>query len=63
MPPHNLSLIFMGMKYSIVKDSSADLGVNSKNVQIRPTVKAFSTKISKKKFMHICQYFDTSERK
>ena len=33
--------------YSIVKDSSADLGVNSKIVQIRPTVKAVSTKISK----------------
>ena len=33
--------------YSIVKDSSADLGVNSKIVLIRPTVKAVSTKISK----------------
>ena len=32
--------------YSIVKDSSADLGVNSKIVQIRPTVKAVSIKIS-----------------
>ena len=31
--------------YSIVKDSSADLGVNSKIVQIRRTVKAVSTKI------------------
>ena len=31
-----------------VKDSSADLEVNSKIVQIRPTVKAVSTKISKK---------------
>ena len=38
----------MFMKYSIVKDRSADLGVNSKIVQIRPTVKAVSTKISKK---------------
>ena len=36
--------------YSIVKDSSADLGVNSKIVQIRPTVKAVCTKISKKFF-------------
>ena len=36
--------------YSIVKNSSADLGVNSKIVQIRPTVKAVSTKISKKNF-------------
>ena len=35
------------MGYSIVKDSSADLRVNSKIVQIRPTVKAVSTKISK----------------
>ena len=34
--------------YSIVKDSSADLGVSSKIVEIRPTVKAVSTKISKK---------------
>ena len=49
--------------YSIVKDSSADLGVNSKIVQIRPTGKAVSTKISKKFFLHICQYFDISERK
>ena len=35
------------MQYSIVKDSSADLGVNSKIVQIRPTVKAVCAKISK----------------
>ena len=64
--------------HSIVKDSSADLGVNPKIVQIRPTVKAISTKISKKKQKikekkkkkkkkkkknHICQYFDISERK
>ena len=40
----------MPSTYSIVKDSSADLGVNSKIVQIRPTVKAVSTKISKKIF-------------
>ena len=40
----------MGFDYSIVKDSSADLGVNSKIVQIRPTVKAVCTKISKKFF-------------
>jgi hypothetical protein len=31
----------------MVKDSSADLGVNSKIVKIRPTFKAVSTKISK----------------
>ena len=37
----------MYTRYSIVKGSSADLGVNSKIVQIRPTVKAVSTKISK----------------
>ena len=36
--------------YSIVKDSSADLGVNFKIVQNRPTVKAVCTKISKKIF-------------
>ena len=52
-----------GIHYSIVKDSSANLGVNSKIVQIRPTIKAVSTKISKKNFLHICQYFDISERK
>ena len=39
--------------YSIVKDSSVDLGVNSKIVQIRPTVKAVSTKISKKFFAYL----------
>ena len=54
----------MYKKYSIVKDSSADLGVNSKIVQIMmPTVKAVCTKISKKNFLHICQYFYISERK
>ena len=37
--------------YSIVKDSSADLGVNFKIVQNRPTVKAVCTKISKKNFL------------
>ena len=36
--------------YSIVKESSADLGVNFKIVQIRPTVKAVCTKISKNFF-------------
>ena len=33
--------------YSIVKDSSADLGVNFNIVQNRPTVRAVCTKISK----------------
>jgi len=37
-------------RYNIVKDSSADLGVNSKTVQIKPTVKAVGNKISKKFF-------------
>ena len=32
--------------YSIVKDSSADLGVNFNIVQNRPTIKAVCTKIS-----------------
>ena len=41
-------MYFMKFDYSIVKDSSADLGVNSKIVIIRPTVKAVCTKISKK---------------
>ena len=38
----------MAARYSIVKDSTVILVVNSKIVQIRPTVKAVSTKISKK---------------
>ena len=37
-------------QYSIVKDSSADLGFNFKIFQIRPTVKAVSTRVSKKCF-------------
>ena len=41
----------MWFGYSIVKDSSADLGVNIKIVQNRPTVKAVCTKISKKFFL------------
>ena len=40
-------IIFHHFIYSIVKDSSADLGVNFKIVQNRPTVKAVCTKISK----------------
>ena len=36
--------------YSIVKDSSVDLGVNSKIVQIRPIVKVVNTKNSKNSF-------------
>ena len=46
-------IIYMSPSYSIVKDSSADLGVNSKTVQIRPTVKAVSTKISKNFFAYL----------
>ena len=42
--------LLIQLYYSIVKDSSADLGVNSKIVQIRPTVKAVCTKISKNFF-------------
>jgi hypothetical protein len=45
----------LALYYSIVKDSSADLGVNSKIVQIRPTVKAVSTIISKTFF---CIFFN-----
>ena len=48
-----LGTLFFSIIYSIVKDSSADLGVNSKSVQIRPKVKAVCTKISKKKFFCI----------
>jgi len=56
---NNLGIEKVTTYYSIVKDSSADLGVNSKIVQIRPTVKAVSTKISKKKFafLSIFLYF------
>ena len=36
----------IGLNYIIVKDSSADLGVNFKIVQNSPTVKAVCTKIS-----------------
>ena len=60
--PEKVSYKITDEIYSIVKDSSADLGVNSKIVQIRPRVKAVSTKISRN-FLHICQYFDISERK
>ena len=49
--------LLFSIYYSIVKDSSADLGVNFKIVQNRPTVKAVSTNISKTFFLHICQYF------
>ena len=42
-----LKLVWLVPYYSIVKDSSADLGVNFKIVQNRPTVKAVCTKISK----------------
>ena len=55
--------ILYTVDYSIVKNSSADLGVNSKIVQMRPKVKAVGTKISNFFFFHICQYFDISERK
>ena len=43
--------------YSIVKDSSADLGVNPKIVQIRPSVNAVCTKISKKIFFIFVNIF------
>ena len=39
------TLPWMHVNYSIVKDSSADLGVNFKIVQKRPTIKAVCTKI------------------
>ena len=42
-----ISIYFEGDGYSIVKDSSADLGINLKIVQNRTTVKAVCTKISK----------------
>ena len=51
----NLSLKFIPPIYSVVKDSSADLRVNFKTVQNRPTVKAVCTKISKKFF---CIFFN-----
>ena len=45
--------VFYGRPYSIVKDSNADLGVNFKIVQNRPTVKAVCTKISKNFFAYL----------
>ena len=39
----SLSPIFLSPEYSIVKDSSANLGVNFKIVQNRPTVEAACT--------------------
>ena len=47
------------MRYSIVKDSSADLGVNFKIVQNRPTVKAVYLLFA----LLICHYFYIPERK
>ena len=49
--------LFFGQNYSIVKDSSAELGVNFKIVQNRPTVKAVCTKISKKNFAYFLHIF------
>ena len=43
-----LGILALALRYSIVKDSSADLGVNFKIVQNRPTVKA--PKFQKKNF-------------
>ena len=43
----------MASVYSIVKESSADLGVNFKIVQNRPEVKAVCTKIKKKIFAYL----------
>ena len=57
----NLQLKNMRQIYSIVKDSSTDLGVNINFVQNWPTIKTVCTKITF--FLHIWQYFDTSERK
>ena len=53
-------LKYLCKKYSIVKDSSADLGVNFKIVLNR---KAVCTKISKKFFFHFWHYFDISEKR
>ena len=48
IPNNPASARYLTVVYSIVKDSSADLGVNFKIFQNRPTVKAVCTKISKK---------------
>ena len=42
--------------YSKVKNNSADLGVNFKIVQNRPTFKAVCTKISKKIFAYLSTF-------
>ena len=52
-----LMILVMAFEYSIVKDSNADLGVNFKIVQNRPTVKAVCTKISKKFFCIFVKIF------
>ena len=46
-------MALVGFDYSIVKDSSADLGVNFKIVQNRPTVRVVCTKISKFFFAYL----------
>ena len=51
----------MNQGYTIVKDSSADVGVNFKIVQNRPTIKAVCTKTSKFLFAYL-EYFDISDR-
>ena len=48
------------LDYSIVKDSSADLGVNFKIVQNRPTVKAVCAKTSKIFFCIFVNIFTVS---
>ena len=49
--------VAVGAKYSIVKDSGADLGVDFKIVQNRPIVKAVCTKISKNFFCIFANIF------
>ena len=63
IPLSEKNTIIIHQYYSIVKDSNADSGVIFKFLQNLPISKAVCTKISKKFFLHICQYFDISERK
>ena len=53
----------MQWKYSLSKDSNAELGVIIEIGQNWPTNKAVSTKISMILLLQFCYHFDISERK
>ena len=57
-----LIISIIGLDYSIVNGSNADLGVIFRILQNSPITKAVCTKISKKIFLHFWQNFDISNR-